>query len=67
MPLSQSEFTLPLQGRRIRRSLETNVTRIIARLRQKELDDIINKLNRTITGNVYFKLLHYNYLHIKFT
>lgn len=50
MPSSQSEFTLPLKGRRMRRSLETNVTKIIARLRQKELDDIINKLNKTITG-----------------
>ncbi|KAK9696181.1 Reprolysin family propeptide [Popillia japonica] len=48
-PLSQTEFTLPLLSRN-KRSLHNNSTRITATLHQQELDEIINRLNATISG-----------------
>lgn len=49
-PLSQSEFTLPLLSR-TRRFLEHNKTKITAVLLQQELDEIVKKLNQSITGS----------------
>ncbi|EFA06592.2 A disintegrin and metalloproteinase with thrombospondin motifs adt-1 isoform X2 [Tribolium castaneum] len=50
-PLSESEFTLPLLSRS-RRSLELNSTRVMAKLNQRQLEQIIKELNRTLSGNV---------------
>ncbi|KAJ3648726.1 hypothetical protein Zmor_020505 [Zophobas morio] len=49
-PVSESEFTLPLLSRN-RRSLQFNNTRITAKLDQKQLEQIIYELNRTLSGN----------------
>lgn len=48
-PLSESEFALPLLSRS-RRSLENNSTKVTAILQQRELDEIVSKLNATILG-----------------
>ncbi|KAI4468512.1 adamts a disintegrin and metalloprotease with thrombospondin motifs protease [Holotrichia oblita] len=58
-PLSQTEFTLPLLSRN-KRSLHNNSTRITATLQQQELDDIINKLNATISGQQSIKSQEFN-------
>ncbi|XP_044263790.1 A disintegrin and metalloproteinase with thrombospondin motifs adt-1-like [Tribolium madens] len=50
-PMSESEFTLPLLSRN-RRSLELNSTRVMAKLNQHQLEQIISELNRTLTGKV---------------
>ncbi|CAH1169956.1 unnamed protein product, partial [Phaedon cochleariae] len=49
-PLSESEFTLPLLSRS-RRSVYSNGTRILAKLNQMELDNIIRDFHRTLSGN----------------
>ncbi|XP_023022167.2 ADAMTS metallopeptidase stall isoform X1 [Leptinotarsa decemlineata] len=50
-PLSESEFTLPLLSRS-RRSLYNNGSiRIMTKLNQMELEDIISGLHRTLSGN----------------
>ncbi|XP_060519373.1 A disintegrin and metalloproteinase with thrombospondin motifs adt-1 isoform X2 [Cylas formicarius] len=49
-PLSESEFTLPLLSRS-RRSLQRGTgNKIIIKLNQEQLDEIIDNLNRTILG-----------------
>ncbi|XP_066257104.1 A disintegrin and metalloproteinase with thrombospondin motifs adt-1-like [Euwallacea similis] len=48
-PLSESEFTLPLLSRN-RRSLKKEHTRVTVSLKQDELDAIIERLNRTLSG-----------------
>ncbi|XP_017776804.1 PREDICTED: A disintegrin and metalloproteinase with thrombospondin motifs 18-like [Nicrophorus vespilloides] len=50
-PVSQSEFTLPLLSR-TKRSLHRNSTRVTATLHQEDLDEIIDKLNQTIMGQL---------------
>ncbi|XP_018565898.1 A disintegrin and metalloproteinase with thrombospondin motifs adt-1-like [Anoplophora glabripennis] len=50
-PLSESEFTLPLLSRS-RRSLENNnATKITAKLDEKQLEEIISELNKTLLGS----------------
>ncbi|XP_050295630.1 A disintegrin and metalloproteinase with thrombospondin motifs adt-1-like [Anthonomus grandis grandis] len=48
-PLSESEFTLPLLSRN-KRSLKKNGTKVIVKLKQEELDDIVDKFNKTLSG-----------------
>ncbi|KAF2894409.1 hypothetical protein ILUMI_11760 [Ignelater luminosus] len=49
-PVSESEFTLPLLSR-TRRSLHNNRKKVTAVLGESELEDIIQRLNRTLSGN----------------
>ncbi|RZB54415.1 A disintegrin and metalloproteinase with thrombospondin motifs 7-like [Asbolus verrucosus] len=49
-PVSESEFTLPLLSRN-KRSLHNNNTKIITKLNQQQLEQIIHELNRTLSGN----------------
>ncbi|CAG9762316.1 unnamed protein product [Ceutorhynchus assimilis] len=48
-PLSESEFTLPLLSRN-KRSLEKNSNKVTVKLKQEELDAIVEKFNRTLSG-----------------
>lgn len=59
-PLSESEFTLPLLSRN-KRSLEKNSTKVTVKLKQEELDAIVDRFNRTLSGNNFKKLLIYHY------
>ncbi|XP_076268234.1 A disintegrin and metalloproteinase with thrombospondin motifs adt-1-like isoform X2 [Rhynchophorus ferrugineus] len=49
-PLSESEFTLPLLSRN-KRSLEKDNIKVTVKLNQSELDDIIEKFNKTLSGS----------------
>lgn len=49
-PVSESEFTLPLVSR-VRRSLAYNSTKVTVVLLEKDLEDIVLKLNQTLLGN----------------
>ncbi|XP_065167157.1 LOW QUALITY PROTEIN: A disintegrin and metalloproteinase with thrombospondin motifs adt-1-like [Atheta coriaria] len=68
-PESQSEFTLPLLSRN-KRSLYKNATKVTATLFQTELDDLVEKLNKTILGQVpqnpgsHFQVDYNNPIHI---
>ncbi|XP_045481420.1 A disintegrin and metalloproteinase with thrombospondin motifs adt-1-like isoform X2 [Harmonia axyridis] len=53
-PLSENEFTLPLLSRTKRSLYKNSNTRIIVKLDQKELDNIVHDLNRTISGQDYY-------------
>lgn len=55
-PVSESEFTLPLLSRS-RRSLELNNTKVMTKLNQQQLEQIISELNRTLSGTYLFKYL----------
>ncbi|KAL1512738.1 hypothetical protein ABEB36_002278 [Hypothenemus hampei] len=48
-PLSESEFTLPLLSRN-KRSLEKNGTKVTIKLKQEELDAIVDSFNKTLSG-----------------
>ncbi|XP_030752678.1 A disintegrin and metalloproteinase with thrombospondin motifs adt-1 isoform X2 [Sitophilus oryzae] len=48
-PLSESEFTLPLLSRN-KRSLEKNKTKVTVKLNQEELDAIVERFNKTLSG-----------------
>ncbi|KAH1007972.1 hypothetical protein HUJ04_005135 [Dendroctonus ponderosae] len=67
-PLSESEFTLPLLSRN-KRSLDRNSTKVTVKLKQEELDAIVERFNKTLAGLTdqsmkFFNVDYNNPIHI---